>query len=361
MCSTPPPTSARLPALLAYPFLIEPLFSLQTQTAIWSFGFAVLAIGVCVAAVMAAGQGGAGACRSPTRRRRRRWRLAWMALTAIPAGLCIAVTAYITTDLAAAPFLWVLPLALYLLTFVGGVPRPAVGAARLGAAAAALRAVAPIAISILGGDKVYWLAIIALNLTAFVLMALACHGEAYRLRPEPARLTEFYLWTSFGGVLGGMFAGLIAPNVFNNTYEYPILIVAALLLLPGIFGERLRRVPEAGARFRSSLAALVVALRFALDVRLPVAAELPLQVVLVVLAALHAVPGRQAGALLGACGAGLRRDRLVARRRHASRDRAQLLRRASGRRDQPTAPIACCSTAPRSTAPSTCATRRASR
>ena len=166
-------------------------------------------------------------------------RLTWMALTAIPSGLCIAVTAYITTDLAAAPFLWVLPLALYLLTFVAVFrDRPWVPHAWV------LRLVpyvlTPIAISILGGDKVYWLAIVLLNLTAFTLMALACHGEAYRLRPEPARLTEFYLWTSFGGVLGGIFAGLIAPNVFNNTYEYPILIAAGLLLLPGIFGEKLR-------------------------------------------------------------------------------------------------------------------------
>ena len=134
-------------------------------------------------------------------------RLTWMALTAIPSGLCIAVTAYITTDLAAAPFLWVLPLALYLLTFVAVFrDRPWVPHAWV------LRllpyVLTPIAISILGGDKVYWLAIILLNLAAFTLMALACHGEAYRLRPEPARLTEFYLWTSFGGVLGGIFAGL---------------------------------------------------------------------------------------------------------------------------------------------------------
>ena len=87
-----------------------------------------------------------------------------MGLTAIPAGLCIAVTAFITTDLAAAPFLWVLPLALYLLTFVGVFrDRPWLPHAWV------LRllpyAVAPVAISVLGGDKVHWLAIIVLNLT----------------------------------------------------------------------------------------------------------------------------------------------------------------------------------------------------
>ncbi len=268
--------------LLAYPFLIEPFFTLQTQTAIWSFAFAVLAIGVCVSAMMAAGGSIAVPSASSASAPSALQRLTWMALTAIPSGLCIAVTAYITTDLAAAPFLWVLPLALYLLTFVAVFrDRPWVPHAWV------LRLVpyvlTPIAISILGGDKVYWLAIVLLNLTAFTLMALACHGEAYRLRPEPARLTEFYLWTSFGGVLGGIFAGLIAPNVFNNTYEYPILIAAGLLLLPGIFGEKLRPLLKQAA-VPLILAALVIALRFALDVRLSVAAELPVQVALVVLA-----------------------------------------------------------------------------
>ncbi len=300
----------------------------------------MLAIGVCVSAVMAAGgtivARSTSADAAPTAARR----LAWMALTAIPSGLCIAVTAYITTDLAAAPFLWVLPLALYLLTFVGCVPRPALGAARVGAAAAALCSRRRSRSACMGGDKVYWLAIILLNLTAFTLTALACHGEAYRLRPEPARLTEFYLWTSFGGVLGGIFAGLIAPNVFNNTYEYPILIAAALLVLPGMFSEGVRSFFKQAA-IPLAIAALVIALRFAFDVRLPVAAELPLQVGSGRAGRLHAVPGHQAGAVLGTCGAGLRRNRIVAGGRHHRRDRAQLLRRASGGRDQrPDAPPA---------------------
>ena len=104
---------------------------------------------------------------------------------AVPAGLCIAVTAFITTDLASAPFFWVLPLALYLLTFVGVFrERPWIPHALV------LRilpyAIAPLAISMLGGLKSHWLVIIHLNLVVFTLIALACHGEAYRQRPEPA-------------------------------------------------------------------------------------------------------------------------------------------------------------------------------
>ena len=269
--------------LLAYPFLIEPFFSVKTQTMIWSFAFAILAVGVCISAVLAAGGAriahAAASQPKPTALRR----LSWMALTAVPSGTCIAVTAYITTDLAAAPFLWVLPLALYLLTFVA-VFRDRPWLPHEGVLRLLPYVLTPIAISVLGGDKVYWLAIILLNLTGFTMIALACHGEAYRLRPEPARLTEFYLWTSFGGVLGGVFAGLIAPNVFNNTYEYPILIAAALLLLPGMFDHGLRGFVRQAAPPLIA-AALVVALRFGFDLRLPLAAEVPMQVATVVLAA----------------------------------------------------------------------------
>ena len=81
----------------------------------------------------------------------------------------------------------------------------------------------------------YWSALLVVHLVSFVVLALACHGELYRRRPEPARLTEFYLWTSFGGVIGGIFAGPIAPHVFNGIAEYSILILAAPLAMPGAF------------------------------------------------------------------------------------------------------------------------------
>ena len=86
-----------------------------------------------------------------------------------------------------------------------------------------------------------------INLIAFFLLAMLCHGEVYRRRPVPARLTEFYVFVSLGGVLGGIFAALIAPNIFSRVYEYPILIVAACLALPGIWSNGLHRtLIEAG-------------------------------------------------------------------------------------------------------------------
>lgn len=227
-------------ALLAYPFLIEPLFSLNAQSLAWSIGFALLAPMVALAACGAATQ----ATASPADRPRSATpgaaqRLSWMLLSAVPAGLVVAVTAYITTDVAAAPFLWVLPLALYLLTFVAVFrTRPWLPHA------AVLRylpyLIAPLAVSIFGRDKVFFLTTILLNLAAFTMIALACHGEAYRRRPAPDRLTEFYLWSSFGGVLGGVFAGLLAPNLFDNILEYPLLILAALISLPAVWSGGVR-------------------------------------------------------------------------------------------------------------------------
>ena len=126
-------------------------------------------------------------------------------LGAIPSGLVIALTAYVTTDIAAAPFFWVLPLALYLLTFVV-VFRERPWISNTAVVRLVPFAVAPVALSVLGGEKVYWFAVVAINLLAFVLVSLVCHGALYRRRPEPALLTKFYLWVSFGGVLGGVFA-----------------------------------------------------------------------------------------------------------------------------------------------------------
>ncbi len=269
-------------ALLAYPFVIEPFFTLKTQAMLWSVGFSLLAL--CIGAAACLTATGKAVSLSVVEGVRPTWRqrAVWTVLTAVPAGLCIAVTSFITTDLAAAPFLWVLPLALYLLTFVAVFrDRPWVPHALV------LRllpyVLTPLAISMLGGDKVHWLAIILLNLTAFTLIALACHGEAYWLRPAASRLTEFYLWTSFGGVLGGMFAGLAAPHLFNNIYEYPILIGAALLVLPGMFAGGARHFLRQAAPALMA-AVLVLVLWLVIDSRLPLAAEMPMQVALVGLA-----------------------------------------------------------------------------
>jgi len=272
-------------ALFAYPVIVEPFLTLKTQTVAWSIGFALLAILLSVVAVLTsrakpvAAQAGAGEDISASAGERMRW----IALAAVPSGLVIAVTAYLTTDIAAAPFLWVVPLAIYLLTFVA-VFRERPWIAHANVVRFVPFAVAPLAVSLIGGDKVFWLTIIALNLVAFALLTLMCHGELYARRPSPRRLTEFYLCTSFGGVIGGAFAGLLAPQIFNGNYEYPILIALGLLCMPGIFTEGTRKALTGALPWLAITA--VLALVWVVTRYQPSSAlELPFQVLLALLAA----------------------------------------------------------------------------
>ena len=223
-------------ALLAYPFIIEPLLPLHTQTCLWSIGFAALAMLIAAAGVMVTHcpAGAADPASTADAPPSLADRLRWTALAAVPSGLVVAVTSFITTDIAAAPLLWVIPLAIYLATFVA-VFRERPWFDHAAVTRLAPTAAAPVAVTLLGIIKPHWLAAIGFNLLAFVILTLACHGELYRRRPAAARLTEFYLCISAGGAIGGAFAGLVAPYLFDNIYEYPILIAGALLALPGVF------------------------------------------------------------------------------------------------------------------------------
>ena len=225
-------------ALLSYPFIVEPLTPLGEQTRFWTFGFyaLILLIALCGAVLWPVvgqkpfaparrGEAGAPAWRDA---------LIWIALAAVPSAFLIAVTVHISTDVAAAPLLWVLPLALYLATFVIVFQTRPVIPHRFALAAQAVT-VALLAGVYLNGSTDSIFTTIFINLAAFFFTALVCHGELARRRPPARYLTEFYLWMSFGGMIGGISAGLIAPNVFNWVAEYPVLIVLGLLCRPGAF------------------------------------------------------------------------------------------------------------------------------
>jgi hypothetical protein len=281
-------------ALLAYPLALESLLTLRMQSWVWSVGFAGLAVLIAVTAMIAARGNGITVTAAGVQHPSWRDRAVWAALAAIPAGLVIAVTAHISTDIAAAPLLWVLPLALYLLTFVA-VFREKPWFSHDLVLKIVPFLVAPLAITLLGGDREYWLASMALNLLALFVLALACHGEVYARRPAPALLTEFYLWTSLGGVIGGIFAGLLAPHLFNTTYEYPILIVAAVLVLPGALQGPLR---EFLWRVSPVIAVAPLAtLLYLAGFRIPGGFGMALQVVLVMLVALMLLQRRDSARL----------------------------------------------------------------
>jgi hypothetical protein len=225
-------------ALIAYPFAVEPLTRLGHQTRTWSVGFFVLIVLIAgCGALLWRSRGAMAALRSegaaddapPT------WRDAatWVGLAAVPSGLLIAVTSHISTDVAAAPMLWVIPLALYLLTFVIVFQsRPILPHSWMLAVEPVVIIGLVIVLVFSGVD--YIILQIALNALAFFVIALVCHGELARRRPAARHLTAFYMWMSTGGMIGGIAAGLIAPHVFSWVAEYPILIVAAILCRPGL-------------------------------------------------------------------------------------------------------------------------------
>lgn len=220
--------------LIAYPLLVEPGMALVGQRVLWSSGYIVvgLLVALCAATLPKAGSGAVGLAEpSPQSAPPTRGRVAhWIALAFVASGLMLATSTYISTDIVAMPLLWVVPLGLYLLSFT-------VAFATDRTTADMQTRIAPVAILLFGGILVggmggmpYLGAIMALAL--LFLGCVALNTALYRLRPEPDRLTGFYLAMAVGGALGGLFAAVIAPIVFDWTYEYPILVLAAALLVP---------------------------------------------------------------------------------------------------------------------------------
>jgi SAM-dependent methyltransferase len=220
--------------LLAYPLLVEPRLALAGQSWLWTGGYLFLVLLVAGCALLLPRSGPAAqhpplTSAAPTRRRV--WW--WIALAFVPSALMIVTSSYLTTDIVAVPLLWVLPLGLYLLSFTVAF------AARRGAARF-LTQYAPVVVLVFGsivvsGHHDYPVLNAVMALLLLFVISVALHSCMYAHRPAPERLTGFYLAMSFGGALGGVFAGLVAPVVFDWTYEYPLLILAAGVLAPQHF------------------------------------------------------------------------------------------------------------------------------
>ncbi len=217
--------------LLSYPALVEPTMPLAAQSWGWTAGYALLVLLVAGAAA-ARWHGGAESHAAvtgeprPTLRRQ----IHWLLIAAVPSGLMLSTTTHLTTDIVAMPLLWVLPLGLYLLSFViafSTMERPV----------QVITLIAPVALLAIGGLGLLSsgggsMMIAIASLAMLFVVATALHGYLYHLRPATQHLTLFYLVMSAGGVLGGLFAALFAPLIFDWVYEHPLLILAAGLLLP---------------------------------------------------------------------------------------------------------------------------------
>ena len=221
-------------ALLSYPILIEPLTTLSGQRWGWSGGYGVfMLLVVGLALVVWTRRLDRSAEPAPLEKSAP---IAWrekgllVLLAAAPSSLMLGVTAHLSTDVASAPFLWVIPLALYLLTFVIAFQnRPWIPLPITLIIQAALGAVCVLLVAFRSAN---WGMAFAINLTAFFFAALMCHQLLAARRPAPDRLTEFYLLMSLGGVVGGAFTALLAPVIFNMVWEYPLVLVLVGLLRP---------------------------------------------------------------------------------------------------------------------------------
>ncbi|MGD1104470.1 MAG: fused MFS/spermidine synthase [Terriglobia bacterium] len=241
--------SGSLLGLLSYPFVLEPLLRLSDQSRLWTWGYGLFLLLVtgCIllvwrspheASVLASTprpdarleEVAARHAENPTPRRR----LRWVALAFVPSSLMLGVTTALTTDIPAIPLFWVLPLALYLLSFVLVFARkPLLSHFWLSRRLPLLILAAAIPIVLKGVLPL--MALLPIDLLALFAVAMVCHGEVARSRPTTQHLTEFYLWISVGGVLGGAFNALLAPVIFSTVVELPIALVLAAILCPPIY------------------------------------------------------------------------------------------------------------------------------
>lgn len=230
-------------ALFSYPFLVERLLSLPAQSRWWAAGYGLLTFLVAGCAVVLWRRRQADKAASVTLARKEResgrepsppsWAMRgrWVLLAFVPSSLMLSVTTYLTTDIAAIPLLWLVPLALYLLTFIlVFARRPPLSHALL--ARCMPLVVLVLALALLSEATKPMSVLIVLHLLGLFVVAMVCHGELARTRPAPRYLTAFYLWMSVGGVLGGLFNALIAPLVFSSVAEYPLVLVLACFLRP---------------------------------------------------------------------------------------------------------------------------------
>ena len=243
---------ASLLGLLAYPFVVEPNLTVRLQGQAWSAAYAVFAIlcGLTAwratrrAAPAARPAGGADAFIEEPPRWRVRW--LWLGLTACASLLLLAITAYLTQDVAAVPFLWIVPLSVYLLSFIicFEAPRLYFRPLFLGALPVALGGLAYALSGEWEGFKVP--SMVLLWAGGLFVFAMVCHGELVRRKPSPRYLTTFYVMVALGGALGGLFVGLAAPSLFPAYYELPIgLALAAAMAVVVLWPRRAKWVRAA--------------------------------------------------------------------------------------------------------------------
>lgn len=256
-------------ALASYPLLFEPHLRLHSQSWIWTIGYGLLVVlTTCCAfllrrAPVTDSRPASISVSNETARISIDWprRIRWILLAFAPSSLMLSVTTYLSTDIAAVPLLWIIPLALYLLTYILVFASKPLLPHHLMARAFPI-VLLPLIIVIVARANQPVSLLIPLHLLTFFVATMVCHGELARSRPDAHHLTEFYLWMSVGGVLGGIFNALLAPLLFDSVIEYPLTLVLVCLLSPRLATSPTRRLSPRtlDVVFPLSLAGLTLAM-----------------------------------------------------------------------------------------------------
>jgi hypothetical protein len=239
--------AASLIALLSYPVLVEPNWTLTQQGIFWTTGFAIylLALAGCIVTTHAGLHRGTRDAESGTQAGKPddtapSWRTSsfWISLAACASVMLLASTNQICQDIASVPFLWVLPLSLYLLSFVIAFNDNQKKLRTL----YTLLSLAALALglwNLASGSRMGTLFQIASNALMLFAICLLCHSELYLRRPSPRYLTTFYLMLSIGGAAGGIFVSLIAPLIFPDFWEYNVgLMYVATIVVAVAYQSR---------------------------------------------------------------------------------------------------------------------------
>jgi len=238
-------------ALVAYPVVVEPNLKLVHQAWLWAVGYGILTALVIACARTVNRARAAAVHPEPSKGKRSPSvvvhdpeptllrKLRWVALAFVPSSLMLGITTFITTDMLSIPLLWIVPLVLYLITFIIVFSKvsPWVHLTMTLLMPVAVLLIVFVMTSHVEIKSIY---AVGLHMATFFIVAMVCHGELAADRPSPKHLTNFYLLMSIGGVLGGLFNAFFAPIVFTFTSEYPITLVIACFLLPSLFQEKKR-------------------------------------------------------------------------------------------------------------------------
>ncbi len=254
-------------ALLAYPFFLERFLTLNQQSIRWSIFYGILIL--CIAFCASFLQKNNRVDRHNSQRTEKlslKLQLYWIALAFIPSSLLLAVTTFLTTDVASIPLLWIIPLIIYLLTFILTFSHQTFLRRHFLIRLEPLLIAMVILVLFLMRQNLNFnlLSSFGIQLLGFFVISMVCNGQLAHTRPHVNKLTIFYLWIAVGGLLGGIFNALIAPAIFNDVWEYPLVLLFATFLKPPLSEKK-----SLFFNFIFTLIVLILSLKiiFALDIK----------------------------------------------------------------------------------------------